>query len=87
MGKRENGEKEKWGKREIRFAEFPAVSLLFRSGWLGGDGWVAGEVGTKTYLSPARASLLGLSLAIPKVVVYLSCSDGRTHFARTKNQE
>ena len=41
------------------FAEFPAVLLLFRSGW----GWVAGEVGNKTNLSPARASLLGLSLA------------------------
>ena len=42
------------------FAEFPAVSLLFRSGW----GWVGGEVGNKTKLSPARASQLGLSLAI-----------------------
>ena len=53
------------------FAEFPAVSLLFRSGWVGGWGWgwwgwVGGEVGNKTKLSPARASLLGLSLAIIK---------------------
>jgi hypothetical protein len=31
---------------------------------------VAGEVGTKTNLSPARASLLGLSLAICKIVAY-----------------
>ena len=29
-------------------------------------GWLAGEVGTKTNLSPARASLPGLSLAIVK---------------------
>ena len=42
------------------FAEFPAVSLLFRSG---GGGWVVGEVGNITKLSPARASQLGLSLA------------------------
>ena len=54
-----------------RFAEFPAVSLLFRgwvAGWVGlvaaAMWWVVGEVGTKTNLSPARASLLGLSLAI-----------------------
>jgi hypothetical protein len=39
-----------------------AVSLLF---WSGGRvaGWLAGEVGPKTNLSPVRASLLGLSLA------------------------
>jgi hypothetical protein len=36
----------------------------------GGVGWGAGEVGTKTNLSPARASLLGLSLATNS---FLSC--------------
>ena len=36
----------------------PAVLLLFRSG-----GWVVGLMKNKTKLSPARASLLGLSLA------------------------
>ena len=40
----------------IRCAEFPTVSLLFRSGWVGG------EIGNDTNLSPAGASLMGLSL-------------------------
>ena len=44
---------------QIHLSEFPAVSLLFWSGWVG----VVGLNGTKTNLSPARVSLLGLSLA------------------------
>jgi hypothetical protein len=51
---------------------------------------VGGEVGTKTKLSPARASLLGLSLAkIPKIVatfVYASSQGQHTHSPLTKNQ-
>ena len=50
------------------FAEFPTVLLHFWSGWVG----VAGEVGIKTNLSPARASLLGLSLAIIAYVQLIS---------------
>ena len=48
---------------KLCYAEFPAVSLLFRSRWVVGGRLVAGEVGTKTNLSPSGANLLGLSLA------------------------
>ena len=48
---------------------------------------MAGEVGTNTNLSPAGASLLGLSLAkIPKIVatfVSASSQGQRTHAAQT----
>ena len=55
------------------FAEFPAVSLLFRWGWVGGWGrwWLEKfEVETKTNLSLAGASLLGLSLAMILLGIY-----------------
>jgi hypothetical protein len=53
-----------------------------------GRGWVAEAMWRLVAEAiPARDSLLGLSLAkLPKIVVYLSCSAGHTHFARTNSK-
>jgi hypothetical protein len=45
----------------------PGFSFVLGGG--GGGGGGVGEVGTKTKLSPARASLLGLSLAKEKRLI------------------
>jgi hypothetical protein len=44
-------------------------------GWLGG--WGVIEI-------KANSAQLKLSLEIPKIVAYLNCSAGRTHFIRPK---
>ena len=48
---------------------------------------MGGKVKTKTNLSPARASLLGLSLAIMPRIMATLLACWRTHSARTNWQE